>query len=156
MCPDRPPARSVGRPGGPGPNVVELVSEPELVAKAGALAERLEPGAVVWLEGDLGAGKTTMVKAMTRALGVDSVATSPTYSLVHHYEGRRGAVFHVDCYRIGQPDDAHDLDWERLTAGDVLLIEWPARAGVWAATPTVRVRLTHAEEPDRRWVEIIP
>ncbi len=154
MWPVRPRGRSVGRPGGLGPNVVELVSEAELAAKARALAERLEPGAVVWFEGDLGAGKTTMVKAMTKALGVASEATSPTYSLVHHYEGRRGPVFHVDCYRLGQPDDARDLDWERLSAGDVLLIEWPARAGAWAAAPTWRVRLAHADEADRRWIEV--
>lgn len=143
-----------GRRDVPEPNVGALVSEVELVAKALDLAGRLEPGAVVWLEGDLGAGKTTMVKALARGLGVTSAATSPTYALVHRYEGRRGPVFHVDCYRLRQPDEARDLDWEGLTSGDVLLIEWPDRAGAWAAAPTWRVRLAHAGEPDHRWLEV--
>ncbi len=134
--------------------MVELVSEPALVAKALVLADRLEPGAVVWLEGDLGAGKTTMVKALARGLGVADCVTSPTYALVHRYQGRRGPVFHLDCYRLRQPDEARDLDWEGLTVGDVLLIEWPDRAGAWAAAPTWRVRLAHAAELDRRWLEV--
>jgi len=134
--------------------VAELVSEPELAAKAAALAGQLEPGAVVWLEGDLGAGKTTLVKALVRALGASVAATSPTYGLVHRYQSRRGTVFHVDCYRLNQPEEARDLDWEGLVAGDVLLIEWPERAGAWAARPTWRVRLAHAEDPDRRWLEV--
>ena len=138
----------------PGPNAGQLVSEPQLVATALALAGRLEPGAVVWLEGDLGAGKTTMVKALARGLGVTTTATSPTYSLVHRYQGRRGSVFHVDCYRLNRPDEARDLDWEGLTGGDVLLIEWPDRAGAWAAAATWRVRLAHAGEPDLRWLEV--
>ena len=123
------------------------------MARAEALADQLEPGAVVWLEGDLGAGKTTLVKALARRLGVPA-ATSPTYALVHRYQGCRGPIFHVDCYRLRSPDEARDLDWEGLTGGDVLLIEWPDRAGAWAAAPTWRVRLAHAVDPDRRWLEV--
>ena len=134
---------------------MELVSVTELMAKGRALAGQLEPGAVVWLEGDLGAGKTTLVKAIAEALGVAGGATSPTYALVHRYAGRRGPVVHVDCYRLRQPDEARDLDWEGLTSGDVLLVEWPDRAGAWAAPPTWRVRLGHATEPDRRWFEVV-
>ena len=139
---------------GSGPNVGELVSEPALVARALALADQLEPGAVVWLEGDLGTGKTTMAKALTRGLGVTDGVTSPTYALVHRYQGRRGPVFHLDCYRLSRADEARDLDWEGLTSGDALLIEWPDRAGAWAAPPTWRVRLAHVAQPDRRWLEV--
>jgi tRNA threonylcarbamoyladenosine biosynthesis protein TsaE len=135
---------------------MELVSEPELKAKGRALARELGPGSVVWLEGDLGAGKTTLVKAIVEGLGVTASATSPTYALVHRYEGRRGPVWHVDCYRLRQPDEARELDWERLSGGDVLLVEWPDRAGAWATPPTWRVRLGHAAEPDRRWFEVVP
>lgn len=109
----------------------------------------LAPHSVVWLEGPLGAGKTTLVRAIVRGRGVAAGATSPTYSLVHHYDGPRGPVYHVDCYRLRQPDEAADLDWETLLAGDLLLIEWPERAGAWAPAATVTVRIDYAGDDSR-------
>jgi tRNA threonylcarbamoyladenosine biosynthesis protein TsaE len=73
---------------------------------------------------------------------------------VHHYDGRRGPIYHVDCYRLARPDDARDLDWETLVAGDALLIEWPERAGAWAPRPTHRVHLAHTSHADLRRVEV--
>jgi tRNA threonylcarbamoyladenosine biosynthesis protein TsaE len=109
---------------------------------------------VVTLEGDLGAGKTTLVQAIARGLGVTEPATSPTYALVHHYHGRRGPVFHLDCFRLRSPDEAADLDWEGLlTEGDAVLIEWPERAGPWLPPPTRRFRLHHLDDPERRGLE---
>ncbi|MGE0442915.1 MAG: tRNA (adenosine(37)-N6)-threonylcarbamoyltransferase complex ATPase subunit type 1 TsaE [Gemmatimonadales bacterium] len=131
-----------------------LVSEAELRAEGEALGGSLAPGEVVWLVGEMGAGKTTLVKAVVKGLGVGAAATSPTYGLVHRYEGRRGPVFHVDCYRLRRPDEARDLDWEGLVLGDALLVEWPERAGPWAVPPTRRVRLEHADDPDLRWFEV--
>ncbi len=136
------------------PNVESGLAEAELISRAEALGRSLEPGAVIWLEGDLGAGKTTMVKAIVRGLGVVELATSPTYSLVHRYQGRRGSVFHVDCYRLRTPEEARDLDWETLLTGDCILIEWPEKAGPWAPPPTRRIRLGHLADPDRRSLEV--
>ncbi len=113
------------------------------------LGRELAPRSVVWLEGPLGAGKTTMARAIVRGRGVPELATSPTYGLVHHYEGPRGSVYHVDCYRLRQPDEAADLDWETLLGGDLLLIEWPARAGAWAPKPTLTLSLDHAGDDSR-------
>ena len=131
-----------------------LLDEEGLGAVARDLGERLDPGAVVWLEGELGAGKTTFARGVAQALGVPGPAPSPTYALVHHYDGRRGPVYHVDCYRLGSPDEARDLDWETLITGDVLLIEWPERAGSWAPRPTHRVRLGHTQDPGLRQLEL--
>lgn len=131
-----------------------LLDEEGLGAVARDLGERLEPGAVVWLEGELGAGKTTFARGVAGALGVAGPAPSPTYALVHHYDGRRGPVYHVDCYRLGSPDEARDLDWETLITGDVLLIEWPERAGSWAPRPTHRVRLAHTPDAGLRQFEL--
>lgn len=131
-----------------------LLDEAGLGAVARDLGERLEPGAVVWLEGELGAGKTTFARGVAGALGVAGPAPSPTYALVHHYDGRRGPVYHVDCYRLGSPDEARDLDWETLITGDVLLIEWPERAGAWAPRPTHRIRLAHAPDAGLRRLEL--
>jgi tRNA threonylcarbamoyladenosine biosynthesis protein TsaE len=135
---------------------VRLVSEPELLESGRTLGATLAPGEVVWLEGELGAGKTTLVQAIARGLGVGEWPTSPSYALVHRYQGRRGPVYHVDCYRLKRADDARDLDWDGLASGDALLIEWPDRAGPWATPPTRRIRLAHAADPERRWLAIEP
>jgi tRNA threonylcarbamoyladenosine biosynthesis protein TsaE len=95
-----------------------------------------------------------MVQAIVEGLGVAEPATSPTYSLVHRYQGRGGPVFHVDCYRLERPEEAGDLDWEGLARGAALLIAWPDRAGVWAARPSRRIELAHADDPHRRWVRV--
>ena len=129
-----------------------LLDEAALDAAARALGAGLPPGAVVWLEGELGAGKTTFARALARALGVTGPTPSPTYALVHHYEGRRGPIYHVDCYRLSRPDDARDLDWDTLRSGDALLIEWPERGEGWVPRPTHRIQLAHTPNPDIRRV----
>lgn len=134
--------------------MIATLSEPGLEALAEDLGRCLSPGEVVWLTGDLGAGKTTFAKALVRGVGVTEPATSPTYALVHRYRGPRGPVYHVDCYRLRSPDEAHDLDWETLVQGFALVLEWPERAGPWAPPPSRRVRLGHTENPDERSVEL--
>ncbi len=130
-----------------------VVTEAELVAEGEQFGRRLAPGSVILLEGELGAGKTTLIRAIVRGLGGSDAASSPTYTLVHHYEGRRGPVYHVDCYRLRSPDEAADLDWETLGAADALLIEWPERGGAWIPPVTHRFRLFHVDDPDRRLLE---
>lgn len=130
------------------------LTETELTEEGELLGRSLPPGSVLLFEGDLGAGKTTMVQAVARGLGVTQPATSPTYALVHHYHGRRGPVYHLDCYRLRSPEEAADLDWETLLReGDALLIEWPERAGDWVPAPTMRFHLSHLDDPTRRGLE---
>lgn len=130
------------------------LTETELTEEGELLGRSLPPGSVLLFEGDLGAGKTTMVQAVARGLGVTQPATSPTYALVHHYQGRRGPVYHLDCYRLRNPEEAADLDWETLLReGDALLIEWPERAGDWVPAPTMRFHLSHLDDPTRRGLE---
>jgi tRNA threonylcarbamoyl adenosine modification protein YjeE len=134
--------------------VTALLDEAALTALAEDVGRDLPPGAVVWLSGDLGAGKTTFARALARTLGAQEGATSPTYALVHHYDGRRGPIYHVDCFRLVSPEEARDLDWESLALGDAVLIEWPERAGAWALRPTHTIRLAHTGNPDVRRVEV--
>lgn len=135
----------------------DTYTEPALRTKGEAIGRSLLPGSVVLLEGDLGAGKTTLIQAMAHGLGVAANATSPTYALVHRYLGRRGPVYHLDCYRLRQPDEAADLDWETLLAeGDAILIEWPEKAGSYVPPSTLRIRLSHVtENEDLRGLEVI-
>ncbi len=132
------------------------LDEAELREVGESLGRALPRGSVIALEGELGAGKTTFAQAVVRGLGVMEQATSPTYGLVHRYDGRRGPVFHLDCYRLRQAEEAADLDWEGLLAeGDVLLVEWPERAGAWLPRPTRRFRLHHLPDGSRRGLEEI-
>jgi tRNA threonylcarbamoyladenosine biosynthesis protein TsaE len=109
---------------------------------------------VVYLHGELGSGKTTLVRAIARGLGVTEPASSPTYALVHRYAGRRGPVFHLDCFRLQRPEESADVDWEGLAAeGDALLIEWPERAAGWAPAATLCLRLSHCSDPAVRGLE---
>jgi tRNA threonylcarbamoyladenosine biosynthesis protein TsaE len=134
--------------------VTRLLTQAQLEAEGEALGRRLQPGELITFEGELGSGKTTFIKAVTRGLGVTGPATSPTYALVHRYQGARGPVFHLDCFRLRSPDEAADLDWEGLVAeGDAILVEWPERAGGWVPTPSRRFRLYHLAEPELRGLE---
>jgi tRNA threonylcarbamoyladenosine biosynthesis protein TsaE len=136
--------------------VIRTLTQAELEAEGEMLGRSLPRGALLAFEGDLGAGKTTFIKAIARGLGVEGAASSPTYALVHRYRARRGPVFHLDCFRLRSPEEAADLDWEGLLReGDVILIEWPERAGEWLPAPTRRFRLHHVAEPDRRGLEVV-
>lgn len=123
---------------------------------AGDVWQELSAGAVVWLSGDLGAGKTTFVQAVARAAGAES-ARSPTFALVHEYASPAGMLAHVDCYRLRDPDEALDLDFPGLLrSARLLLIEWPDRAGVHAPPPDLHLRFEHTTHPDERAVERRP
>jgi tRNA threonylcarbamoyladenosine biosynthesis protein TsaE len=136
--------------------VIRALTQTELESEGATLGRSLPPGALLTFEGDLGAGKTTFIKAIARGLGVSGAASSPTYALVHRYRARRGPVFHLDCFRLRSPEEAADLDWEGLLSeGDAILVEWPERAGAWLPAPTRRFRLHHLADPDRRGLEML-
>jgi tRNA threonylcarbamoyladenosine biosynthesis protein TsaE len=134
--------------------VIRALTQEQLEAEGEMLGRSLPPGAVLAFDGELGAGKTTFIKAISRGLGVAGTASSPTYALVHRYAGRRGPVFHLDCFRLRSPEEAADLDWEGLLAeGDAILVEWPERAGEWLPAPARRFRLHHLPDPEQRGLE---
>ncbi len=134
--------------------MIRELTRAELDAEGERLGRSLAPGSLLAFEGELGAGKTTLIQAIARGLGVSGNATSPTYALVHRYAGRRGPVFHLDCYRLRSPDEAADLDWEGLLAeGDAILVEWPEQAGAWLPPPARRFRLHHLSDASRRGLE---
>lgn len=136
--------------------MIRELTRPELEAEGETLGRSLPPGALLAFEGEVGAGKTTFIQAIARGLGVTVATTSPTYALVHRYRGRRGPVFHLDCYRLRSPDEAADLDWEGLASeGDAILVEWPEQAGAWLPPPHRRFRLHHLADADRRGLETL-
>lgn len=103
---------------------LESASPADTVRLGAALAALLEPGDVVLLSGGLGAGKTTLVKAVVAALGSPEEVTSPTFTLLRTYD-TRPVVAHVDCWRLEQLHEVLDLGLEEiLDDGGVALVEW--------------------------------
>lgn len=109
---------------------------------AGWLARCLEPGFVVHLSGDLGAGKTTFTRALLRALGYAGRVKSPTYTLLESYELSRFQLYHFDFYRLSSDQDWLDAGFDDYLDGrSVAVIEWPERAGTTLPAADLHLRL---------------
>jgi tRNA threonylcarbamoyladenosine biosynthesis protein TsaE len=130
-------------------------SAAETEALGARLAARLEPGDVVVVSGEVGAGKTTLIRGACRALGIEGPVTSPTFTIGHRYEGGRLPVAHLDLYRLeGLEGEEPALLDDYLVPGAIAFIEWPAVAEPrLAGRGTVSVRLAHAGG-DKREVEL--
>jgi tRNA threonylcarbamoyladenosine biosynthesis protein TsaE len=129
-------------------------SSEETIAQGRELGAALKPPVLVLLSGDLGAGKTTLTKGIAAGLGAarENDVTSPTFTLVHKYEGST-RVYHVDLYRI---DGLHDLETLGLedifSESAVVIVEWPDRLKLRTGWPTVEVQLEHVADETRRIV----
>jgi tRNA threonylcarbamoyladenosine biosynthesis protein TsaE len=128
------------------------LDEGELVRWGEQLGRAAQPPLIVTITGDLGAGKTTLVKAICRGYGVTDDVTSPTFTLVHQYASARSAVYHLDLYRLRSPDELTNLGWDEILSREALvLIEWPEHAGERLPHAHLPISLQHlAERPDRR------
>jgi tRNA threonylcarbamoyladenosine biosynthesis protein TsaE len=135
---------------------VESAADTEAVGAR--IASRLKPGDVVLVAGELGAGKTTLIRGACRALGVADPIVSPTFTIGRRYRGREGLpVSHLDLYRLTDLslEEPGLLD-DYLTADAISFIEWPERAGETATEGlrvAARVRLEHAGG-DAREIEL--
>ncbi len=129
-----------------------LLTEPELVALAETLADSAPLVAAVHLNGPLGAGKTTFVRAFLRALGVTGPVRSPTYTLMEPYAidrvGGPEQVMHLDLYRLGGADELEYLGLRDELAQALVLIEWPERAEGALPEPDMVLDLDYAETVD--------
>jgi tRNA threonylcarbamoyladenosine biosynthesis protein TsaE len=133
---------------------IETNSAAETEALGVRIAGRLQPGDVVLLSGELGTGKTTLVRGACRALGVPAPVTSPTFTIGQRYEGGRLPVSHLDLYRLQtlEGEDPALLD-DYLRPEGVAFVEWPAAGSGRLDRPALEVRLAHAGE-ERRRIEV--
>jgi len=131
--------------------VVETHSAAETEALGARIAERLQPGDVVLLSGELGTGKTTLVRGACRALGVPGPVTSPTFTIGQQYPGGRMPVSHLDLYRLQslEGEDPALLE-DYLRPEGVAFVEWPAAGSGRLDRPALEVRLAHESEEGRR------
>lgn len=118
-------------------------------ARAGALiAPNLVGGAVITLDGELGAGKTTLVRGLLRAVGVEGPVKSPTYALVEDYPVSSLYFYHFDFYRFDDPEEWECAGFaEYFRADSVCLVEWPARVAGFLPTPDLALTLLHVSPP---------
>ncbi|MFN3593691.1 MAG: tRNA (adenosine(37)-N6)-threonylcarbamoyltransferase complex ATPase subunit type 1 TsaE [Thiobacillaceae bacterium] len=131
----------------PGRLRLDLPDEHATLALGARLAAVLQPGMSVWLSGDLGAGKTTLVRGLLRALHYHGRVKSPTFSLVEVYSFSSFNLYHFDLYRFADP-----LEWEEAGFRDyfnpqsLCLVEWPERAAGCLPEPDVEIRLALSGE----------
>jgi len=136
----------------------ELPDLAAMTAFGVTIAARLREGDVVALDGGLGAGKTTLARAIIAALGHSGEVPSPTFTIVERYDAPplRLPIVHADFYRLDTPDELRELGLEDYREGAVLIAEWPAKAGGFAHEPAcLSLTLENAPEgPDKGRIAI--
>lgn len=119
-----------------------LAAEAETLALGAALAKGVRPGMVIYLCGDLGAGKTTLARGVLRALGVTERVKSPTFTLVEPYIISSLYLYHFDFYRFNCSDEWMEAGFrEYFNSGSICLVEWPEKAGGQLPAPDVRIAM---------------
>jgi tRNA threonylcarbamoyladenosine biosynthesis protein TsaE len=136
--------------------VVELPDEGATAALAASIARRAQPGDVIALKGELGAGKTSFARAFIGARGGTEAVPSPTFTLVQTYELDDVAIWHFDCYRLRHPDEAWELAIEDAFAEGISLIEWPERLGPLVPPRRLEITLSAGPTPLARRATIDP
>lgn len=120
------------------------LTEPELESWGEALGAAARAPLTIAITGDLGAGKTTLVRAICRGYGVTDEVTSPTFALVHEYSSARSRVYHLDLYRLTGPNELPPLGWDDIVSAPALvIIEWPERAGAQLPPDHLPIELQH-------------
>lgn len=123
---------------------VLLKGEQQQVAFGARLSAAVGDKALVFLQGDLGAGKTTLVRGFMQARGHQGNVKSPTYTLIEPYELPGGPCYHLDLYRLGDGEELEYLGLrEMLAERAVLLVEWPQRGAGWLPEPDILLDISH-------------
>ena len=119
------------------------------------LSESLKAGDVIALVGDLGAGKTTLTKAIAKGLGIGEMITSPTFTIVQEYEGGRLPLYHFDVYRICHAEEMYELGYEEYFYGPgVCVVEWANLIEALIPADSIKITLSYGTEENQRILEI--
>jgi tRNA threonylcarbamoyladenosine biosynthesis protein TsaE len=131
-------------------DIIELPDEAATAALAARLAALALPGDVIALRGELGAGKTTFARAFIRARGGGDEVPSPTFTLAQLYEASDTTIWHFDCYRLRDPEEAWELGIEDAFRDGISLIEWPERLGHLLPAQRLDITLMPGPSPTAR------
>lgn len=133
---------------------IHLQDEAATAALGAALQAKRPRQGCVHLTGDLGAGKTTLVRGFLRAAGHGGAVRSPTYTLIEPYTLAGGDVFHLDLYRLADPEELEFIGLRELPDAGLLLVEWPERGRGVLPAPGLRVHLESAGSGRRAHLEV--
>lgn len=130
---------------------IHITSQEELPQVAKAVIQALGRRTVVAFRGEMGAGKTTLIREIAAQLGATDTVTSPTFALVNQYKGSgKRPIYHFDFYRIDDLREAFDLGYEEyFYSGDICLVEWPEKIEQLLPENTIQVRITVDSETAR-------
>ena len=129
------------------PCQIVLEDEAETLALGQAIANALPDGGVVLLHGDLGAGKTTLVRGLLQSLGHEGNVKSPTYTLVEPYVINGREIYHFDLYRLGDPEELEYLGIrDYFQSGSLCLIEWPDKGAQFIPDGDLIVNILHKDQ----------
>jgi len=121
-----------------------IANEKEMMALGGMIAKKFPKGGIVFLHGDLGVGKTTLVRGLLRHLGFEGTVKSPTYTLVEPYQIDNRTIYHFDLYRLGDPEELEYMGGRDYWNGDSLcLIEWPEKAQGYLPEADLELQFHH-------------
>ena len=131
--------------------LLRLQGEAEQIALGRRLAAAVGDQALIFLQGDLGAGKTTLVRGFLQGRGHEGNVKSPTYTLIEPYQLPGDACYHLDLYRLGDPEELEYLGLrELLQEQAVVLVEWPERGAGWLPSPDLEITLCYAAGGEAR------
>lgn len=116
-----------------------------------SLAKELKAGQVVALTGDLGAGKTTLTKAIAEGLNIDEPISSPTFAIIKEYKSGDLPLYHFDVYRLEDPEEMYNLGYEDYFYGDgVCVVEWADKVESLLPKDTIRIHISYGDTPESR------
>jgi tRNA threonylcarbamoyladenosine biosynthesis protein TsaE len=130
---------------------IEIKSPAELDEVAGNILAYAGQERIFIFEGSMGAGKTTLIKALANAIGVEETVSSPTFSIVNEYEAKNETVYHFDFYRIKNLQEAYDIGYEEyFYSGSRCFIEWPEKIASLLPERYLKVEIEIVNEAERR------
>lgn len=131
---------------------MQIGSLAELPDAAEEIIRSLGGRTIVAFRGEMGAGKTTLIREIAARLGSDDVVTSPTFAIINQYAAAEGrTLYHFDFYRIDRLEEAYDFGYEEyFDSGDLCLVEWPEKIEPLLPENTMNVRITALSEQERR------
>lgn len=125
---------------------IHIPNESAMQGLGAALAQASEPSCRIYLEGNLGAGKTTLVRGFLRALDYTGPVKSPTYALIEPYAFDSYSIYHLDLYRLSDPEELEYIGFRDLLDDSILLVEWPDKGEGILPDPDVSVRIQYENE----------
>ena len=138
---------------------IKTYSEKETFELGKRIANAVNPGTVILFYGDLGAGKTVMTKGIAAGLGITEMITSPTFTIMQEYEGGRMPLYHLDVYRIEDPDEMEEVGLNEYIYGNGLtVIEWAEQIEDILPEDAIKItierKVENPEDPEERDIRI--